>query len=253
MTSHIFAPDIGGAAGGSKYASQVQKTLTLYITRQDQQVHFTYDKSLVDVTLIRSSVELVGEPGRGASGSAQVGRGYTSGITPGYSSSVNELYALNQTGSSTVLGSTQSNSVSHRPDLNHGWVDVKIAGMTDGPHFMTDSEASEGELTLFLPTDSGLISSRAIQQAGASNPIRMARVKMNERVTVHTDFGGSAPRFQRIARFAEDFADTDPATYRNADGSIKYYVASGTYPCQIPSNMISCMVLHFEITSTKTL
>lgn len=257
MTSN-FVPSSGIYR---RYETHHKKTLTLYVTRQNQQFTIAQGVTLSDLELIRSSVELVGEPGFAYT--TQVGRGHTEGAydTAGsdtaevnftYGSTLNTLYAMNQTGSSTVLSTTEPNAVIHKTHLNHGWVNVAITGMTQGRSFMRDDGYEDNSFDLILPTDNGLISTRAAQQSGAPHTIKLENVQLEPRVVVNTQFSGNWPKSRRVARFVEDFADTDATTLRNDDGTVKYYDASGSGACQIPSNMINCMILQFTMTPRNT-
>lgn len=217
---------------------------------------------LCDIELVRSSVELVGEPGW--ADTTQVGRGHTHGAyldtgnvevkNPNYMSTMNTLYAMNSTGSSTVFGgSSLPNAVVHKSTLNHGWVDVSLKGMTQNRNFMRDDNKQENQLSIILPTDSGLIATRTTQQNGPPHPLVLENIQLETTLEVDTMFLGTGNATQRRARFVEDFADTDPATYRQTGGDVKYYTGVAPGPCQIPSNMISSMVLQFNVTPRSTL
>jgi len=252
MTSRYVEPD----AIHRRYETHLAKTLTLYVIRQDQQFVINYDKTLTDIKLIRSSVELVGEPGTSAVGE-YVGRGYVSGDLVGsdkYGATINQRYAMNFSDSSKVLGVTAPNAVVHRTDLNHGWVNLEISGMTEGQNFMRDTETVEGQLSLVVPTDHGILQYRAMQQTMSGHPIRIDAVKLDPTIRVHTEFGGSGSRQKRLARFVEDFADENPAEYRFSDGTVKYFSDDPAASlCIIPANLITCMVLQFEVTPRATL
>lgn len=245
-----------------RYETHHKKVINLYVTRQNQQFRIANDQTLCDLKLLRSSVELVGEPG--FAGGTQVGYGHTQGaydtlgasvdlVTPGYCSTTNWLYAMNKSGSSRVYGMTLPNGVQHKSTINHGWVDVSIAGMTEARHFMRDDGMQDNQVSLLLPTDSGILSTRAQQASGPPHQIVLENVKMDPYITVGTLFVGTSGRNTRIARFVEDFADTDIATYRSTDGSVKYYDTAGAGACQIPANMVTHMILQFEMTPRSTL
>lgn len=244
-----------------RYETHHKKTLTLHVTRQNQQFKVSEDMVLCDIELVRSSVELVGEPGW--AGTGQIGYGHTHGaydsagasvdlINPTYMGTMNTLYVLNTTGTSTVLGSTQPNAVVHKSTLNHGWVDVSLKGMTENRNFMRDDNKQDNQLAIILPTDSGVLATRTAQQLGPPHPLILENIQLEPTVTVDTMFIGTGPAAQRRARFVEDYADT-AAALRSADGSVKYFTGVAPGPCQIPSNMISSMVLQFNVTPRSTL
>lgn len=244
-----------------RYETHHEKLMSLYVTRQDQEFVVASDLQLVDINLVRSSVELVGEPGW--AGAGQVGKGMTTGVhdtlgasvdlqKPGYGCSINELYAMN-TSTSTTNGLEFSNGVQHKASLNHGWVNVGIRGMTDNTNFLQDDRSSDNQLQLMLPTDSGLLHARTAQQSGPPTPFMLENVKLQAKIRVHVDFAGTAPQQERVARFVEDFADANPSTYRQADGKVKYYTGSAPGPCQIPANLINCMVLQFKVKPRSTI
>lgn len=249
-----------------RYETHHQRLMTLYVTRQSQQFVVANDLELVDIELIRSSVELVGEPGfdfNSGIGMGHAGAAYDSaGATvpdanPTYLSTVNQLYALNRTGTSTVHGVTGLNGVQHTTHINHGWVNIQIDGMMENRQFMQDERYQENQLSLVVPTDSGVLSIRSMQQNGPPHPLLLQNIKMQPQVTIHTDFAGIWPKQKRRARFVEDYADTNPAVLRNADGTVRYYQddsgGAAIGPSQIPANMINCIVLQFCIKPRSTL
>lgn len=256
MTSRSVMPD----ALPKRYETHHEKLMTLFITRQDQEFVVSNDLELVDIELIRSSVELVGEPGWDAN--SGTGQGHVQGaydvsgtdaseVSPTYMTTINELYALNKTGTSTVYNITSNNGVIHTTHLNHGWANIEIQGMTQGRQFMQDERYQENQLSFVVPTDHGLLSVRTAQQNGPPQPLKLENVKLQQRIKVHIDFAGTWPREKRIARFVEDFADTNTSTYRNADGTVQYYEddsgGDAIGPCQIPANMINCVLLQFKV------
>jgi hypothetical protein len=118
---------------------------------------------------------------------------------------------------------------------------------------MQDDRYQENQLSFALPTDNGLLSFRSAQQQGPPHPLRLENQKMNQRLVVSTDFLGTWPKDLRQARFVEDYADTNPTTLRNTDGTVQYYASGGDGPCQIPGNMINNIVLQFKIKPRSTL
>ena len=258
MTSRAVEPD----QIPFRYETHRSKLLTLYVTRQDQEFVISSDLQLADVHLVRSSVELVGEPGWAPSGS-QTGSGHTMGaydstgltaveVGPVYGSTVNELYALNKTQKSTFQGRTFKCAVEHKTAINHGWMDISIDGMTRDHQFMQDDRSPENRLNIVVPTDSGLISNRAIHQLGPTNELVMENVKLQQKIRIRSTFLGNSSEQNRTARFVEDFADeppTDPAHPRRAaDGSVNYYQSGLTLgECIMPANLVNCMVLQFKI------
>tara|TARA_R110002096_G_scaffold45640_5_gene122411 strand:+ start:2685 stop:3491 length:807 start_codon:yes stop_codon:yes gene_type:complete len=263
-------------ATAERYQTHQEKLLTLYVTRKDQEFIVSNDLQLVDIELVRSSIELVGEPGyRGATGQGGAGgyvnngRDYAANKagTPadddfnyaehrGYMSTINTLYTgMNRGGSETskLYGEEGTNQVTHLPHLNHGWANVEIKGMTDGSQFLRDDSFTDNSLSLIVPTDHGVLSVRSSQQNGPPTELRLERVKMQQKLRVDIQFAGSWPKNKRQARFVEDFADTDITTYRNNDGTVKLYPDTARSGCHIPSNMIVCAVLQFKIKPRTTL
>lgn len=249
-----------------RYETHHEKLMTLFVTRNDQDFVVSNDLELVDIELVRSSVELVGEPGFDFN--TGIGRGVPVGgvydlsgstvpeVNPSYMATVNQLYALNQTGTSRLYGSVLSNGLEHKTHINHGWVNVEIRGMTQNRQFMQDDRYQENQLSFVLPTDNGLLSTRSAQQNGPPQELKLENVKLEQRINVRVDFAGTWPRERRKARFVEDFADTDTAVYRYADGTVRYYADdSGSDqlgPCQIPANMVNCVILQFKVKPRST-
>lgn len=249
MTSRYVQPD----DIYKRYETHHKKVMTLYVTRQNQQFVVANDITLCDLQLIRSSVELVGEPGVSignaglATGASQIGFGYTHGLAASYGSTINTLYAVNK--------GVVANAVQHKTSINHGWMNIEIEGMSQARNFMRDDRQMDNELSIVVPTDSGLMAVRAAQQGGPPHPIMLENVKLNQNINIACQFAGSGSKQSRTARFVEDFADADPATYRSADGTVKYYDDSGVgadTACQIPSNLVNCMILQFQMTPRST-
>jgi len=258
MTSRFVTPD----DVYKRYETHHKKILTLYVTHQDQQFVVANDITLCDLELIRSSIELVGEPGF-AGGSGQIGFGHTQGAyapgeatidlqMPNYLSTTNQLYAMNTSGTSMVRGVIAPNAIVHKTSLNHGWINIEIEGMSQARNFMRDDRQEDNELSIVLPTDNGLLAVRSAQQLGPPRPLILENIKLEQTIRIKSQFAGNSSKQQRTARFVEDFADTLPATYRSADGTVKYYAESGTGPCQIPANMVNCMILQFQMTPRST-
>jgi hypothetical protein len=249
MTSRYVQPD----EIYKRYETHHKKVMTLYVTRQNQQFVVANDITLCDLELIRSSVELVGEPGVSAgnagvaTGTSQIGFGYTQGSSGPYGSTVNALYDVNKT---VVV-----NAVQHKTHINHGWMNIEIEGMSQARNFMRDDRQLDNELSLVVPTDSGIISIRAAQQNGPPHSLVLENIKLEQNIRIACQFAGSGSKQSRTARFVEDFADADPTTYRSSNGSVKYYDDSGgaaDTKCQIPSNLVNCMILQFQMTPRST-
>lgn len=255
-----------------RYQTHQEKLMTLYVTRKDQEFVVSNDLQLVDVELVRSSIELMGEPGYrgttglgGAGGYVNNGRDFAAQAASndfdylehkGYMSTINTLYAsMNRGGTETskLYGEEGTNQVTHLPHLNHGWANVEIKGMTDGSQFLRDDSFTDNSLSLIVPTDHGVLSFRSAQQNGPPTELRLERVKMQQKLKVNIQFAGTWPTNKRQARFVEDFADTDTATYRNDDGTVKLYPTDARSDCHIPSNMVVCAVLQFKIKPRTTL
>jgi len=241
-----------------RYETHHHKMMTLVVTRQNQKFTPTSDLSLVDLELVNATVELVGEPGIGGVGI--VGGGYDGQNTSNeekfamYNNSLNLIHAVNNEGqTSKVLNNTQPNKIVMRPDIHHGWCDVTISGMTQNRHFLQDDSVNNNDVSLLVPTDLGLLVNRTKTTV---NPQMLENVKMEQTLTVTTRFVGTGDIPKRTARFTEDFADTAPATYRNADGTVKYYDAaegqSSTAACHIPANCINMMILQFKVSPRST-
>lgn len=259
MTSRVLSHD----EIYKRYETHHKKTLSLYVTRQDQEFVIADDVTLADLELIRSTVELVGEPGFAGDGT-NTGSGIVGGVydtqgadastqNPLYCSSINYLYPLNQgIASSKVRGQSALNSIEHRPGLNHGWANIEIDGLTQGTSFMRDLRYTDNHIDILVPTDSGLLANRAANSAGLAHSIKLENIKLEPKIKVRTSFIGNAPKAERTARFVEDFADTDKDNLRLLNGRIKYYDEAGLGNCLIPSNMISCVVLQFLMTPRNT-
>ena len=249
MTSRYVQPD----DIYKRYETHHKKIMTLYVTRQHQQFVIANDITLCDLELIRSSIELVGEPGLsggfaaiGALGN-QIGRGHVhGGAATSYGETINALYGLNH---------TPTNAIQHKTSVNHGWMNVEIGGMSQARNFMRDDRKDDNELSLVLPTDSGLLSNRMAQQNGPPKSLVLENIKLEQNITISSQFAGNASKQDRTARFAEDFADT-AAIYRSTDGTVKYFNdtsgAGADTQCQIPSNIVNCMILQFQMTPRST-
>lgn len=250
MTSRYVQPD----DIYKRYETHHKKVMTLYVTRQNQQFVVANDITLCDLELIRSSVELVGEPGVSVgdaglvAGTSQIAFGNTQGDVAGaYGATVNALYDLNK--------GVVENAVQHKTRINHGWMNIEIEGMSQARNFMRDDRQVDNELSLVVPTDSGIISIRAAQQNGPPHPLILENIKLEQNIRIACQFAGSGSKQSRTARFVEDFADENPLTYRSTDGTVKYYDDSGgpaNGNCQIPSNLVNCMILQFQMTPRST-
>ena len=258
MTSRVLSYD----EISKRYETHTKKTLSLYVTRQDQEFLISHDTTVADLELIRSTVELVGEPG--FSRQSKFGGGVVGGtsfptgsgvdeVYPIYGSTLNYLYPALNTGNSTVNGSEQPNAVVHKAAINHGWANVQIDGLTQARAFMRDDRLSDNNIDILVPTDYGLITNRATNAAGPSHTLKLEKIQVEPKIKVRTSFVGSGTPISRLARFVEDFADTDPATYRETDGSVKYFEDDAIGACQIPSNMITCLILQFQLTPKSQL
>ena len=249
MTSHYVQPD----DIYKRYETHHKKVMTLYVTRQNQQFVVANDITLCDLELIRSSIELVGEPGVSTgfggigAGTNQIGVGHTQGVTGlGFLETVN-VAALNK---------TPENAVVHKTALNHGWMNIEIDGMSQARNFMRDDRQMDNELSIVVPTDNGLIATRSAQQNGPTHSIKLENIKLEQNIRIACQFAGSAGKQNRTARFVEDWADLDKNTYRSADGTVKYYNDTDGHPsnmlCQIPANLVNCMILQFQMTPRST-
>lgn len=247
-----------------RYETHHTKTLTLYVTRQNQEFVISHDITLADIKLIRSSVELVGEPGYAVN--SQVGKGFSPAAgydsagaakdtrSPSYLSSVNQLWDPSvRTSPTVVYGIAGTNHVQHDVDINHGWASVHIEGMTQPRSFMTDDRQSNNNLDLVVPTDSGLMAARIASHAGMANPIVLENIQLQPRLRVRMSFLGSGSQASRTARFVEDYADTNSSLRSSVTGKVLYYDGAGPNPgCQIPPNMVNCVLLQFEVTPRST-
>lgn len=257
MTSRYVQPD----DIYKRYETHHKKTMTLYVTRQAQQFVVADDVTLCDLRLVRTSVELVGEPGvsNGYTGIAgngttipansnQIGYGHTQGVN-----AITYCEALNL----RLLNKSETNAIQHHTHLNHGWCNLEIEGMSQARNFMRDDRKMDNELSLVVPTDSGVINMRGPGQQAPGHPTILENIKLEPTIRIHSQFAGSAPKNVRTARFVEDFADLDPATYRQTNGLVKYYNDTNGHAedtmCQIPANIINCMILQFEMTPRSTI
>ena len=244
MTSQYVQPD----DIYKRYETHHKKIMTLYVTRQNQQFVVSSDITLCDLELIRSSVELVGEPGR-SGGFAAIGTG---GNQVGRSILGSNIF-YGDTYNSETLNQNQTNAVQSKTALNHSWMNIEINGMSEARNFMRDDRLQDNELSIVVPTDNGLAgAARGANANGPTNPIKLENIKLNQNIRIACQFAGSGPKQVRTARFAEDFADLDPATYRSADGTVKYYNDTSGHAddtlCQIPANIVNSMILQFQMT-----
>lgn len=243
-----------------RFETHRSKTLSLYVTRQNQKFQIANDVQLSDIELVRAAVELVGEPGFGLT--TQVGRGTVTGASyvantndqtryPGYCSTINRLYTINES-SSTVAGILGPNGISHKTNVNHGWANIQIKGLThEAQAFVRDDTKTNNIFDLAVPTDHGLLSARIANNAATAPPFKLEKVRLEPQLVVNTSFFGEGTQAQKLARFVEDFADTDVSTYRNADGTVKYYVDAAPGTCQIPANCVTAVMLQFTVKPTS--
>lgn len=242
----------------ARYQSTNSRIMTLWVTRQNETfITNASQTELCDLHLISASCELVGDPGIG-------NRGLVSGplrehnsnslIANGYGNSINKNAVAFNT--SMVLNETVPNKIEMKPNMHHGHLNVFISGLTYSEKFINDTE-KKNRLFLTVPTDLGLVYTRNTISY-PPNEIVFENVKLASEIQVQSQFFGTIPEPKRRARFVEDFADTDPSTYRNADGTVRYFVdndesASSTSLCQIPPNCIQCLKLVFVVKPRNTL
>lgn len=249
-----------GNSTALRYESRRPQIMTMVVTRQKQSFQFDSSQDLADIELMRASVQLMGDPPNnnqgglyGNNGEAYNGVGletYAYGFDR-----VNINSIINAPGiTSKVYNIAGENAVQlHNNSIMHDWVTVNIRGMMEAHHFLRDNRSNINNVSLLLPTDMGIPAVRANSMQTSNPTATFDAVKLAQTLTVDTHFIGNAPEHDRLARFVEDFADTDPSTYRNADGTVKYYTDALPQVCQIPANMINCMILEFRLKPRVTL
>ena len=228
-----------------RYQTHRSQIMTLFVTRQGQDFVTSGDLQLCDVELLSATVELVGEPGIG-------NVGIVTGATTPHNGTVNLLHAINDAGTeSTVYGHSLENRVISKTHLTHKELNISIQGMTQGHQFRQDQSHSGNNLQFLVPTDYGLVHYR--DTTWPPHPIMLENVHLQQNLRVDSIFAGNWPASKRIARFAEDWADTAGGTKRNADGTIRYFVnddegQASAQECQVPANCINHIKLVFKVT-----
>lgn len=227
-----------------RYKTHRSQLMTLWVTRQNQTFVPSGDLQLCDIELINASVELVGEPGIG-------NVGIVTGATTPHNNTMNLLHAVNNAGTtSTVYGIANENRIIHKSHLNHGHLNVTIAGMMQVHQFRKDSFNAGNNVEWLIPTDNGLILHRNV--TWPPTPIMLENVHLEQFLKVHCEFAGTGSGNTRLARFTEDWADTAGGTKRNADKSIRYFVnndegQASAQECQVPANCVNAVKLVFKI------
>ena len=225
--------------------------MTLWVTRQNQEFVSTNDTSLCDVKLLSAVVHLTGEK--------QTGNSISN--VPGYIWN-NSLYNYNGS-THTYKGGTYSSTRTLRSSVNMRDVNIDIRGMFDNHLFRQDAIHRDNQLSLVVPTDIGFI---GYNLQWPSTPIELNALRVEPKISVHSEFLGSAPSIDKQCIFLEDWADDEP--YRRVNGKIVYYatpnylngsqptqndvntpdLTGGVYNCIHPSNLVSSIKLVFEIT-----
>lgn len=242
MSNPVLTP--GGVA--QRYQTHQSKLMTLWVTRQGQQFVTSGDLQLSDVELVSAAVELVGEPGIGNFGTVP------SDAAP-HRSTFNKLHSVNNAGAtSTVYGISSGNRVLQKVQLNHGYLNINLEGMTQQHQFRTDNSQLGNDLQLLVPTDLGIALNRNVDWP--PNPLLLENIELQQQVKVNCFFAGTSPANSRIARFVEDWADSTQVagTKRNVDGSVRYFVnddegQASIQECQVPSNCIEYIKLVFKV------
>lgn len=218
---------------------------------------FGASQDFCDIELMRASVQLMGDPPKNDQGGlfGNIGKVFDGVNAVEYKlahDSVNLISPVNAASASTkVYNIDLPNAIRLRDNsIMHDWVTVGIEGMMEPHHFLRDNRDTINNVTMILPTDMGVPAKRSDVMQSMTPPVKFEAVKLDQRLTVHTHFLGTLPEEKRIARFVEDYADTDPTTLRNADGTVKYFGTSGAFNevSQIPANMINSMILEFKLT-----
>lgn len=235
----------------SRVQNKRTQLMTLWVTRQNQEFVTTNDTSLCDVKLLSAIVNLTGERPSG---------NYISGI-PGYLWNTS-LYNLNGA-THTYQGRTYSSMRTMRPSVNMKEVNIDIRGMFDNHLFRQDAIHKDNQLSLVVPTDIGFI---GYYQEWPPSPIDFNAIRLEPKISVHSEFVGNAPSIDKQCIFLEDWADDE--AYRRVNGKTVYFATSnylngsqptqndvdtpaltgGTYDCIHPSNLVSSIKLIFEIT-----
>ena len=252
---------LSGSSTALRYESRRPQLMTFVVTRQAQNFRFGASQDFCDIQLMRASVQLMGDPPIEDKGGLFGANGLTyNGVDVtqyGYThDSVNLISPVNHGGAtSTVKNITGPNEIKLRDNsIMHDWVSVGIQGMMEPHHFLRDNTDNMNSITMITPTDMGVPAKRTGAMQSMNPPVKFEAVKLDQNLIVHTHFMGSLPQEKRLARFVEDYADTNPSTLRNPDGTVKYFAdQAGVFGAtqsvsQIPANMINCMILEFLVT-----
>lgn len=262
MSNSVVSP-VGLTARTNNHGAQI---MNLWVTRQNQSFTISNQEEFVDLHLINSVVELVGEPGQGSTG--WMNQGYQPEATAaidqyrGHNMTTNLLWDVNEFGSTSVVyGIRSPNRIVSRPGLTHSHCNITIEGMTKTHQFKQDRGVVGNSLNLVVPTDQGLAPMRSALMTWPTTPLKMERVHLSPKITVHVDFLGNGPAPSKVARFVEDWADLSgngdviPISAdirRNTDGEVRYFEnndegTSSVAQCIVPSNLIESVKLTFEV------
>lgn len=243
--------------GLSRYQSSRSQLMEFVVTRQNQEFVVSNDMLYCDIDLVHGHIELVGDvPPLDMPSTAQIAA-YNNGLRTGAQSDINtyNTHALNFGGETSILygGKVVNGLYTHNTAINHGWANVDIDGLTRGGHFLKDMVSTEhNDSGFWIPSDFGFVDNRMKLLNYPTEPRKLEAVRLEQRLRVKTTWMGSAPHPSRVAMFAEDFADKDPSTYRNADGTIRYvqpFEPPAVFPgLQIPASCINAMFLMFRVT-----
>lgn len=247
MSNPVLSPE--GVT--QRYQTHQSKLMTLWVTQQGQQFVTSGDLQLCDIELVSASVELVGEPGIGNIGNV-------SSATKPHRVTLNQLHAVNGAGATSIVNRiTGGNRILQRHEINHGYLNIEIEGMTQQHQFRTDISQKGNDLQLLVPTDLGLAQNRNVDWP--PNRLLLENISLQQAVKVNCYFSGTAPSNLRIARFVKDWADSpNVANGRNTDGTVRYFVnndegQASTQQCQVPSNCVEFLKLVFKVIPRSTL
>lgn len=244
------------------------RNLFFRVTKQNQEftLQGTNSDEFVDLELVNSSVQLVGEPGYGGSGSVLDGSSaaYDGSEAINYftnhRNTFNELHTTNHPDFNSVpdnrkyklYGTTIPNHINQDAMLDHGHVSVDFEGLSKESKYLThDSSHADNNVNVVVPTDLGVERHR-ITLAASRRKFYIHRAKITGRVTIRTHFVGQLDEQSRTARFVKDWADEDPANRYRDDGTIKHFETyeqdpKSTEECIIPANMIESMMFTFKV------
>jgi hypothetical protein len=236
----------------ARFKSGTPRFMHLNVTRQNQEFDINHDLIHCDVELLYAQAKLVGEPGLGGSG---ITTGYTQAAEPANGASpwkitVNHSGNLNDPADTNKVLGVEENFIQEF-EVDHSLVDLEIEGLTERRQFLKDPSIQSNDLHVLVPTDFGLEIHR--NRAGGTSymPWFAENVKLNPRLKIKTYHPGPREKSKRICRFVQDFADTNTATYRKANGELKPWAtqghSSGTV-CQFPANCVVNIQLTFRIT-----